>query len=188
MHPARPRKSEAAGREHGSAWERATEAQRDQARTRLAAVRRSETLIDLGIPRAGADVSAAVVGRWRGKVKGLPEGARVAALLDGKRSGRPPKIDGEVREILEALAFHNPAHLTARHCHRTLIARLGHAPAKSTICHWLAAWRRAHAFELGAVANPDRHRSHRKPAGGDAAAHIERLNQLWELDSSKHPV
>ena len=118
----------------------------------------------------------------------MPEGARVAALLDGKRSGRPAKIDGEVREILEALAFHNPAHLTAKHCHRTLMARLGHAPAKSTISHWLAAWRHEFAHDLSAASNPDRHRSHRKPAGGDAAAHVERLNQEWELDSTTADV
>ena len=93
-----------------------------------------------------------------------------------------------MREILEALAFHNPAHLTAKHCHRTLVARLGHAPAKSTIQHWLAAWRRDYAHERSAVSNPDRHRSHRKPAGGDAAAHVLRLNQEWELDSTTADV
>ena len=110
------------------------------------------------------------------------------ALLDRKPTGRPPKIAGRVRETLEALATHNPSHLTAEHCHRTLEARFGHAPARSTISHWLADWRRRHAFEVSAVANPDRHRSHRKPAGGDAAAHVVRLNQIWELDSTTADV
>ena len=193
---AAPSSSEAVGRDHDSAWQRAAEDDKERARERLAAVRRAEDLIALGIARAAADataaneagVSAAVVGRWRAKVKGLDAGARVRALLDGKPTGRPPKIAGEVREILEALAFHNPAHLTAKHCHRTLIARLGHAPAKSTIQHWLAAWRRDYAHERSAVSDPDRHRSHRKPAGGDAAAHVLRLNQEWELDSSPADV
>ena len=36
--------------------------------------------------------------------------------------------------------------------------------------------------------NPDRYRSHRAPAIGDAAAGIVRLNQLWELDSSPADV
>ena len=183
-------------RDHESAWERAAEDDKERARQRLAAVRRAEALIAIGIPRASADATAAAetgataraVGDWRRKVKGLPQGTRVHALLDRKPTGRPPKIAGEVREILEALAFHNPAHLTAKHCHRTLMARLGHAPAKSTISHWLAAWRREYAHDLSAVSNPDRHRSHRKPAGGDAAAHIERLNQEWELDSTPADV
>ena len=183
-------------RADAGAWGRATDAQKDQARARLAAVRQAEDLIAIGIPSgkanraaaAEAGVSPGAVSRWRSKVKGLPEGARVAALLDGKHTGRPPKIAGEVREILEALDNHNPAHLTAKHCHRTLIARLGHAPSKSTISHWLTTRRRAYAYERSAVADPDRHRSHRKPAGGDAAAHIARLNQEWELDSTPADV
>ena len=191
-----PSSSAAVGRNHDSAWECAADGDRERARARLAAVRRAEKLIAIGIPRAAADATAAAeagataraVGDWRRKVKGLSQGARVAALLDRKPTGRPPKIAGEVREILEALDNHNPAHLTARHCHRTLMARLGHAPAMSTIAHWLAARRREFAYERSAVADPDRHRSHRKPAGGDAAAHIERLNQEWELDSTPADV
>ena len=183
-------------RRDDSAWERAAEADKERARWRLAAVRRAEALIAIGIPRTEATRTAAVeagvtpgaLGRWRSRVKGLPEGARVRALLDRKSPGRPPKIEGEVREILEALDNHNPAHLTAKHCHRTVLARLGHAPSKSTISHWLTARRREYAYERSAVADPDRHRSHRKPAGGDAAAHIERLNQEWELDSTPADV
>ena len=136
-----------------AAWERATETQKEQARARLAAVQRAEALIAIGIPRteatrtaaAEAGISPGVLGRWRAKVKGLPEGARMAALLD-------------------------------------------HAPSKSTISHWLTARRREYAYERSAVADPDRHRSHRKPAGGDAAAHIHRLNQEWELDSTPADV
>ena len=86
-----------------AAWERASEDQRDKARNRLAAVRRAEDLIALGIPRREADAAAAkeagiasgVLGRWRRKVRGLPRGARVAALLDARRPGRPSKIDAE---------------------------------------------------------------------------------------------
>ena len=194
--PHRAQNRIAVERDQQSAWECATDAQRDQARARLAAVRHAEALIAIGISSgeanraaaAKAGVSRGAVSRWRSKVRGLPEGARVAALLDGMPTGRPPKIAGEVREILEALDSHNPAHLTAKHCHRTLIARLGHAPSQSTISHWLTARRRDCAYERSAVADPDRHRSHRKPAGGDAAAHIARLNQEWELDSTPADV
>ena len=79
-------------------------------------------------------------------------------------------------------------HLTARHAHRTLVARFGRAPALPTVRRFLTRYRREHARDLSAVANPDRHRSHRRPAGGDAAAHVERLNQLWELDSTPADV
>ena len=178
------------------AWERAGEDQRDKARTRLAAVRRAEGLIALGIPRHDADAAAAaeagiasgVLGRWRRKVRGLPRGARVAALLDARRPGRPPIIAAELRETLEALVFGFGAHLTAVHAHRTLLARHGRAPKVQTVRAWLRRWRRETATDLLAVTNPDRDRSRHKPAGGDAAALIERLNQLWELDSTPADV
>ncbi len=178
------------------AWGRASEAERDQARARLATVRRAEELVAIGFSRLEADraaaseagVSAASVGAWRRKVRDLPEGARVPALLDAPRSGRPSRIDGELRGTLEALAFHNGRHLTAEHAHRTLIARHGSAPSVSTVRRWLRDWRAEHDRALSAVLNPDRHRSHRKPAAGDAAAGIERLNQLWELDSTPADV
>lgn len=76
-----------------------------------------------------------------------------------------------MREILEALAFHNPAHLTAEHCHRTLEARLGDAPALSTLQHWLAAWRREYAHGISAVADPERDPA-APPAGEVAASSI----------------
>ena len=44
------------------------------------------------------------------------------------------------------------------------------------------------ARDLLAVTNPDRDRSRHRPAGGDAAAKIVRLNQLWELDSTPADV
>ena len=75
-----------------------------------------------------------------------------------------------------------------QHAHRTLIARHGGAPSVSTVRRWLRDWRAEHDRALSAVLNPDRHRSHRKPAAGDAAAGIERLNQLWELDSTPADV
>ena len=126
-----------AARVSHDAWQRATEAQRAQAARRLDAVRHAEELAAIGIPRGDADrtaaaaagVAAAAVGTWRRKVKGLPKGGRIGALLDAPRAGRPAKIEGALREDLEALACHFGDHLTAPHAHRTLVARHGAAPA-----------------------------------------------------------
>ena len=179
-----------------AAWERAGEDQRDRARNRLAAVRHAEELIALGIPRCDADTAAAaeagiasgVLGRWRRKVRGLPRGARVAALLDARRPGRPSLIDTGMRETLEALIFGLGDHLTAVHAHRTLLARHGRTPKVQTVRAWLRRWRRENARDLLAVTNPDLDRSRHRPAGGDAAAAVVRLNQLWELDSTPADV
>ena len=173
-------------------WERASEAQRAVAASRLAAVRRSDALHAGGLSRADADALAAgeanaspkSVRRWRAAVRDRAPGDCIAALLDAPRPGRPSMLDAELTEALEALIAHFGDHLTAPHAHRTLIARYGWAPAVSTVREWIARWRAENARDLSAVTNPDRHRSHRKPAGGDAAAHIVRLNQLWELDST----
>ena len=75
-------------------------------------------------------------------------------------------------------------HLTAAHAHRTLIARGCAPPSVRAVRRWLARWRKENDHDLSAVTNPDRHRSHRMPAGGDADAQVVRLNQLWELDST----
>ncbi|MCY3855971.1 MAG: Mu transposase C-terminal domain-containing protein [Rhodospirillales bacterium] len=80
-------------------WERATDAQRTRARGRLAACARSDALARDGMPRADADAVAAheadesvrSIGRWRRRIRDLPPGERLAALLDAPRAGRPRK-------------------------------------------------------------------------------------------------
>ena len=75
----------------------ATNAQRERAVRRLAAVDRSDDLVADGIPRSAADriageeigAYATTVGRWRKQVAALPRGERLAALLDSPRTGRP---------------------------------------------------------------------------------------------------
>ena len=179
-----------------AAWERASDRERERARACLAAVRCAEDLIAAGMKRREADAAAAAeagtsaraVGRWRRKASRLPEGARVVALLAGKPSGRPSKVDAAMAATLESLAFRRGAHLTSRAAHKALLAEHGRAPAHSTVREWLRNWRRKNRRELCAVTNPDLDRSRHKPAGGDASANITRLNQLWELDSTPADV
>ena len=94
----------------------------------------------------------------------------------------------QLRETLEALIFGLGDHLTAVHAHRTLLARHGRTPKVQTVRAWLRRWRRENARDLLAVTNPDCDRSRHRPAGGDAAARIVHLNQLWELDSTPADV
>ena len=94
----------------------------------------------------------------------------------------------QLRETLEALIFGLGDHLTAVHAHRTLLARHGRTPKVQTVRAWLRRWRRENARDLLAVTNPDCDRSRHRPAGGDAAATVLRLNQLWELDSTPADV
>ena len=126
--------------------------------------------------------------RWLRAAHGLPEGARVAALLPRSKLGRRPELDPEQQGTLAALVFDRGSHLTAGQVRKVLIARHQRPVALRTVQRWLARFRANHTRALSAVTNPDHHRSHRKPAGGDAAEGIDRLNQLWELDSTRADV
>ena len=79
-----------------SAFDDAGDAARERARARLAAVERAELLHAEGMKRADADAAAALeagvsvqaVGGWRRRVKGLPAGERLSALIDAPGRGR----------------------------------------------------------------------------------------------------
>ena len=180
----------------GDAWALATEAQRDRARAKLQAVHHAEELAAGGMRLMEADalaareacVSASTLGDWRREAARAPETLRVAALLDRPRTGRPSTIGIWEREELEALAFQHGVHLKAEHARETLEARLGVVLHISTVRRFLRQWHTANARALSAVTNPDRHRSHRQPAAGDAAAGIAHPNRLWEMDSTTADV
>ena len=174
-----------------AAWERASD--RERARVRFAAVRHAEELIAGGAKRGDADAAAAAeagaspraVREWRGKAARLPEEARAAALLDSKRTGRPSKLTPAMLETLEALAYRRGEHLTAREVQEALLEEHGQAVPLSTAREATRKLKRAKRRELCAVTSPDLDRSRHAPAGGDASAKITRLNQVWELDSTK---
>ncbi len=57
-------------------------------------------------------------------------------------------------------------------------------PTAGQICRWLNAWKDENADFLLHVTNPDKWRSKNRVALGDLYGHIERPNQLWEIDAS----
>ena len=131
------------------AWASATEAERQQATQRLAAIERSNALANEGKPRAEADaiagkeagVSASAVGAWRRRIKDIASPvARKEALLDRPRTGRPASLDASMQKTLEELATHRGRHLSAEDARQALIERHGRAPTVSTIRRWLKRW------------------------------------------------
>lgn len=130
-------------------WSAATEAERQQATQRFAAIQRSNALASEGKPRAEADaiagietgVSASAVGAWRGRIKGIVSpAAQKEALLDRPRTGRPTSLDASMQKTLEDLATRRGPHLTAEEARRVLVERHGEAPGVSTIRRWLTSW------------------------------------------------
>ena len=57
-------------------------------------------------------------------------------------------------------------------------------PSRRALTAWLANWKVKNKRLFTAVANPDAFKNTYQSAAGDAAENIDRLNQLWEMDSS----
>ncbi len=188
----------------------------ERARVRLAAVAEAGRLVAGGLTQAEADriaagaagVSPASVASWRARVRGLGPEARLAALMDAPRRGRPKGGGGAcggdgggagggtseetLDDLLAALAFEHGAHLTASHVARVARVRLHVDLSLRSLQRRLAAFRKEHARDLSAVSDPDGHRSRRAPAFGrrseNAQGVIPQPNALWELDSTPADV
>ncbi|MEG2172345.1 MAG: transposase [Desulfovibrionaceae bacterium] len=57
-------------------------------------------------------------------------------------------------------------------------------PSLRQVQRWVSAYRAANAQPLLKIQNPDGWRNKYQSAAGSRSAHIDRINQLWELDSS----
>lgn len=130
------------------------------------------------------------VRRW----KRIIEKKGVGFLID--RRGRKPKSgllerDTLLHNFISARIGAIP-HLTAARLFEMIALQpphgLGRVIAKRTLQRHLAAFKKSHKQAVDTLNNPDRARSHYKPAFGSRSAHIERVNQLWEIDASPADV
>lgn len=98
--------------------------------------------------------------------------------------------DGALRDAIVAHILERPGHVNGRTIMRALRVSFDGArlPSYRTLQRWVSAWLAANPRLVSAVADPDRHRSRYLPAAGDAAAQVDHLNQLWELDSTPADV
>lgn len=115
-------------------------------------------------------------------------GSGYAGLLPGS-GGRTSVLDSnaELRRTVEKMLYANPNHTTARAIRRRLRAKHPdvETPSMAVVQRWVRRWRREHAHDISAVADPDGHRSRYMPAFGDGAHGADGLNALWELDSTR---
>ena len=131
-------------------------------------------------------VSWPTLQRWERKAR---DGA--AALMP-KRGGRKSAIaeDPALAAFVEAMLRENPHHVTAKNIMRAIRAKMPESsmPGIASVRRFMRAWREANGFAIGAVSDPDGHRSRTMPAFGDGAWDVTALNQLWELDSTRLDV
>jgi hypothetical protein len=96
----------------------------------------------------------------------------------------------ELREFVLAMLVEHP-HADAKHVSRAIAARFPGDKLRVSLRNlqrWLSAWKTQNAQLHLAMTNPDAWRSKYKAAGGNASAAILRLNQRWEIDSTKGDV
>ncbi len=120
--------------------------------------------------------------RWRNTL-------RAEGRVADRRGGRQSDIDADaaLAAYLEAHLRANPRHVTAKHLQRAVMAEFGQVLSISQVRRWVRAWRRDNSYAMSA-GTPDAHRSHTMPAFGSESDGVERLNQIWELDSTRADV
>ncbi|MFZ5425933.1 MAG: transposase, partial [Thermodesulfobacteriota bacterium] len=95
--------------------------------------------------------------------------------------------DPELREFILAMLVDYP-HADAKRILRGVEARFSDKKMRVSLRNlqrWLRVWKEQNAQLHLAMTNPDAWRSKYKAAGGDASANVFRLNQRWEIDSTK---
>lgn len=110
----------------------------------------------------------------------------VGSLLDGR--GRPSgsgifDSDEALRGYVVAKIVARP-HLAATHVQSQIRAELARDIPLRTLQHFLCAFRKSAKPELTVMTNPDKGRSHYRPAFGTIGAQVERINARWEIDAS----
>jgi putative transposase len=120
--------------------------------------------------------------RWESKYRELG----LMGLVDGY-TGRKSKIDGndDLKRVVLGCLLRHP-HITAKKIKAYIEA--AHPDLNivsiSAIERWVANWKDENAQLWTYVTNPDKWKNVYLPAFGDQHEQIERLNQLWELDST----
>lgn len=142
----------------------------------------------------GATLSAASLQRWRLALKagGI---ARLAGDYGNRKGASKVSSQAVVRAFVEGMLVDRP-HVRATQVMQGLRARLAsqvnageiELPSMRSLERWMGEWREAHKEVALALANPDAWKNKYMSAFGSASEGVERLNQLWEMDSSPADV
>lgn len=150
-----------------------------------------EPLISADVRRLQPKLSARSLQRWRLLVK--EQGISALGGSWGQHRKGSGKIDSqpEVKELIIGLIAQTP-HVRATHIQKALEARLGHTdielPSIRSIERWVDRFRKTHAQTLSALQNPDQWKNKYMVSFGSMSEGIDRLNQVWELDSTPADV
>lgn len=139
-------------------------------------------------------VSRATLARWRAAVR-AGDGAAISGR-QGRRQGSSIldlANDGAIATTIGAMLANNPL-FTAEHLRNYICARFPGGldvdgrtvpvPAVGAFRRHVAEFRATHKVALTALTNPDAFKSRYRVAGLSRHAHVESLNQTWQIDAS----
>ncbi|MHC1792048.1 transposase [Solidesulfovibrio sp.] len=117
--------------------------------------------------------------------------AGIASLAGnyGHRRGSGLASRPEIVDFVRAMLADHP-HCTCKHIRRGMIARFGEGatPSMRSLQRFVETWTQENESILLKIGNPDAWKSKFQSAAGSASAEVVRLNQLWEIDSTKGDV
>ena len=164
-----------------SRWESGDYPTLSQARRRfVAAYRRREAGVTDGTYACISDISVRSLYRWRRDLGGK-EAEGLARRCAGKPSGLAPHIVDAVLAQLDA----GGSCATITNIYTVLTARYGdEVPSLRSLQRWIRQWRDRHKQTATYLDSPERWRSKHQVAFGRLDAGVNRLNQIWEIDST----
>lgn len=153
---------------------------------------------DAAVRAAIPTVSRPTLYRWRAAVRS-GDGAKIASR-QGRTKGTSPLMianDGAVATYIGALLIKNPFY-TAIHIRDAIEAKFGATldldgvalplPSARTFCRFVTSFRETNKVALTKIQDPDAFKSRHRIAGLSRHAHVERLNQTWQIDASPADV
>ena len=164
-----------------SRWESGNYPTLSQARRRfVAAYRRREAGAADSTYACISDISVRSLYRWRRNLGGK-EAEGLARRCAGRPSGLAPHIVDAVLAQLHA----GGSYATITNIHTVLTARYGdEVPSLRSLQRWIRQWRNRHKQTATYLDSPERWRSQHQVAFGRLDAGVNRLNQIWEIDST----
>lgn len=130
-------------------------------------------------------VSAGSLRRWLDQARrdGV---ARLAGRYGNRRGDTIIDRQPAMAEFITGMLAEFP-HTTSKNIYHAVQARFGRegmVPVFATLNRWVQRWKAENAQLFAALTSPDKWKSRYMMAAGDAGAHVSRLNQEWELDST----
>lgn len=145
--------------------------------------------IESGITSLIADIHPASVYRWRKTL--AQEGT--AALAGKYTASKKSLVDKQpdLQQFVLAMLTDYP-HASAEHVYTAVRTRFKNTevelPSLRRLHAWLNQWKKNNKQLFTAIANPDAWKNRFMVAQGSRSEHVERLNQLWEMDSTPADV